>query len=248
MPEADPQRSRRRTTYTTQAKVEAFIVPLVGREVRTLLERVAVAAPAGSRVLDIGCGGQPFRADLEGLGYVYAGMDVSDADSAPDFVGRIDAPLEGALAEVAPFDLLLCTEVLEHVPNWPQAFANFATLLRPGGVVIATTPHLYLLHEEPHDYWRPTPYAFAWHAEQAGLHVESLMQAGSMWDVLGTVTAIGQIRPTEGTAKARILSYLLNRALQWLWPRLQSGQLARYCKWEAPFYLSTVALLSKPAS
>jgi SAM-dependent methyltransferase len=40
----------------------------------------------------------------------------------------------------ASFDLILCTEVLEHIPEWRAALAAMARLLRPGGALVLSTP------------------------------------------------------------------------------------------------------------
>ena len=37
--------------------------------------------------------------------------------------------------------------------------SNVAALLAPGGRVLLTVPHVYRLHEEPYDFWRPTLHA-----------------------------------------------------------------------------------------
>jgi len=42
--------------------------------------------------------------------------------------------------EPASFDLILCTEVLEHIADWREAIASMARLLRPGGVLVLSTP------------------------------------------------------------------------------------------------------------
>lgn len=42
--------------------------------------------------------------------------------------------------EPASFDLILCTEVLEHIPSWQAALASMARLLRPGGALVLSTP------------------------------------------------------------------------------------------------------------
>src|SRR5262249_61832502 len=82
-------------------------------------------------------------------------------------VGHI-APLDGelppALVAEAPFDLVLCTEVLEHVADWPAAFTNLRRLAGDEGVVILTCPQFYMLHEEPFDFWRPTGWAIRHYA------------------------------------------------------------------------------------
>jgi SAM-dependent methyltransferase len=64
----------------------------------------------------------------------------------------------GALAEhfgESRFDLLICTEVLEHIRDWRRAVQNMKAVLRPGGVMLVTTRsrgHPY--HGYPYDFWR----------------------------------------------------------------------------------------------
>lgn len=45
------------------------------------------------------------------------------------------------------FDLVLCTEVLEHIADSPAALAGMHRVLKPGGVLVATTPQRYSLLE-----------------------------------------------------------------------------------------------------
>lgn len=40
----------------------------------------------------------------------------------------------------AHFDLILCTEVLEHIGAWRAALGSMARLLRPGGALVLSTP------------------------------------------------------------------------------------------------------------
>jgi SAM-dependent methyltransferase len=56
----------------------------------------------------------------------------------------------------ASFELVLCTEVLEHLVNPPQAIAEMRRVLAPGGTLILTTRFVYPLHDAPHDYFRFT--------------------------------------------------------------------------------------------
>jgi SAM-dependent methyltransferase len=111
-----------------------------------------VAAPT-ARVLDVGCGQGELLRDLAArLPQAHiAGADLSERSlrasraqnptfelfpldiSAPDFAVR-----EGA--RLAAFDLVVCSEVLEHIPDDQQAARNLAALLAPHGVLIATVP------------------------------------------------------------------------------------------------------------
>ena len=62
---------------------------------------------------------------------------------------------------------LICTEVLEHIPDWTSAVSEFARVLKPGGDLIVSTPNIYSMYypqkkvlEEkkgtfhPHDVWK----------------------------------------------------------------------------------------------
>jgi SAM-dependent methyltransferase len=56
------------------------------------------------------------------------------------------------------FDLVLSTEMLEHVRDWRRTIAGIKCLCRPGGSVVLTTRSLgYPFHAAPHDYWRFEP-------------------------------------------------------------------------------------------
>jgi len=54
------------------------------------------------------------------------------------------------------FDLVLCTEVLEHLHTPELALKELWRVLRPGGKLLLTTPFAYAIHYAPTDYWRYT--------------------------------------------------------------------------------------------
>lgn len=108
--------------------------------------------------LDVGCGeAKPFRRLLETTGFKYHAIDTQAQPGVKlDAVCAIDEPLPTSLIQLADagFELVLCTEVLEHVLDWPSAWSNLHRLLAPGGRLIITCPFIYPLHEEPYDFWR----------------------------------------------------------------------------------------------
>jgi SAM-dependent methyltransferase len=178
---------RREDYASILGEQEFFVTPLLRASIAEGLQMVGKPV-AGARVLDIGAGGCPLREMLVGAGYEYRSLDVGqNAAGIIDFVARIDEPLQGELAGGNRFDLLVLTEVLEHVPGWEQTFRNLGLLLKTGGHCIVTSPFLYMLHEEPYDFWRPTNHILCYFAEKNGLEVVFSRRNGDGWDVLGTM-------------------------------------------------------------
>jgi SAM-dependent methyltransferase len=233
----------RRSTYEAAAREERFIVPLLRDAIAGALARHA--PPAGARVLDAGCGEQPFRAALERAGLRYHSLDVQqNAAGTVEFLGTLDGDLPNSLPRES-FSLVLCTEVLEHVARWDRAFANLASLLARGGRVILTSPFVYPLHEEPHDFWRPTPYAVRDAAAAHGLRVIDERRLGDSWDVLGTILAATWTYPADGRLGARLRAAVARRAHAWLWRALDTGSLRSYVALRGPWFLSTLAVLER---
>lgn len=119
-------------------------------------------ATAHGSVLDVGCGAQVYRRLLPPT-VAYRGIDTADAKNnfgydVPDthyFTGD-----DWGVAD-ASCDLVLFTEVLEHIPE-PAAFlARSRRCLRPGGRIVMTVPFAARWHYIPQDYWRFTPSGLA---------------------------------------------------------------------------------------
>jgi SAM-dependent methyltransferase len=57
----------------------------------------------------------------------------------------------------AAFDVVLATEVLEHVPRTADFLAEARRCLEAGGLLVLTVPFAARWHYIPHDFWRFTP-------------------------------------------------------------------------------------------
>ena len=174
------------------------MVGLLARAIDERIDQCSRASRPGSVCLDVGCGGQPLRASLVQAGFEYVSFDVQQNEAGTvDHLGAIDGQIPASLAE-RRFDLIVCTEVLEHVANWPQAFANLASLLNTGGRLLITCPHIWVPHEEPYDFFRPTSWALAHHGDRVGLTPIEVTRLGDGYDVLGTVLAAVRLRAPRG--------------------------------------------------
>jgi SAM-dependent methyltransferase len=86
--------------------------------------------------LDVGCGHKPYEKTFFAGAEKYVGMDYLTNRSQPDVVGSgTDIPLGDA-----GFDTVVCTEVLEHVPDPLKALREMHRVLKPGGHLILSTP------------------------------------------------------------------------------------------------------------
>ena len=75
-----------------------------------------------------------------------AGPGVDEICDAAQLVQRFGA---------SRFDLLISTELLEHVRDWRRVAAQFKEVLRPGGILLITTRSRgFPYHGFPDDFWR----------------------------------------------------------------------------------------------
>lgn len=56
------------------------------------------------------------------------------------------------------FEVVVCSEMLEHADDPPKVISEIERVLKPGGLVVLTTRFAYPVHDAPNDYWRFTPY------------------------------------------------------------------------------------------
>jgi SAM-dependent methyltransferase len=104
----------------------------------------------GLSVLDVGCGEQPYRALLRpSCSYVGIDVEARHPQTLAIQPGR-PWPVGG------PFDVVLCTQVIEHVVDIREFCKEIDRVLAPGGKLLISVPFLYPIHDV-HDYRRLTP-------------------------------------------------------------------------------------------
>jgi SAM-dependent methyltransferase len=120
-------------------------------------------------VLDVGCGAQVYR-NLLGKGAAYQGIDTHMAKDQFGYESPDTTYFEGEEWPVAEasVDCVLCTEVLEHIPDSLRFLRQIQTCLRPGGRLLLTVPFAARWHFIPRDYWRFTPSGLSRLLAQAG--------------------------------------------------------------------------------
>jgi SAM-dependent methyltransferase len=169
------QRVKKRTEPFAVAR-RFRIFPTLFNSSRWHLDRwVAEAGRVGTnksfRVLDAGAGIAPYRKHFEHVTYETADFgEVDKKYSHLDYTCRLDVlPMADGT-----YDLVLCSQVLEHIPDPVVVLREIRRVLKPGGQAWISAPLFYEEHEVPYDFYRYTQYAWRRMAAEAGFTVESL--------------------------------------------------------------------------
>lgn len=109
----------------------------------------ALAKPlADKAVLDIGCGAGLLCEPMARLGADVTGVDastenVSVAAAHAEAVGLDIRYMAGEVAkiDIGTFDLVICSEVIEHVADKRAFIADVAASVAPGGLLVMSTPN-----------------------------------------------------------------------------------------------------------
>ena len=186
------------TTYAVRA-------PLL----RWLREEGALAARTHGktlRILDVGCGDKPYYPFFADAAAEYVGVDVVPGPQV-DLIGGIEAiPVPDA-----SFDLVLCTQVLEHVDDPARAVAELRRVTAPGGRVLLSTHGVQMYHPSPGDYWRWTRTGLEREFTEAGAWASVTVQPGS-----GTTACIAMLVGIYSNLLLQRLR-LAPVASAWLW-------------------------------
>jgi SAM-dependent methyltransferase len=146
------------------------------------------------RLLDVGCGTKPYEPFFRGLVAEYVGVDVANPA----------AELEGTIEEIpvpnGSFDLVLCTQTLEHALDPARGVRELRRVVAPGGRVLASTHGVQTYHPNPDDFWRWT---------HAGLRL--LFRENGDWSAV-TVTPASGTTACIGMLVATYIHLLAKRA------------------------------------
>jgi ubiquinone/menaquinone biosynthesis C-methylase UbiE len=164
---------------------------IVNFNARTRNEWVAAKAsklPHGIRVLDAGAGECQYAPLFRHCNYKtqdfshYAGT-TSGVLSEEWKYGKIDyvSDITDIPAPDGSFDVVLCTEVLEHVPKPVETIKELARVLAPGGTLLLTAPLSSAVHQQPyHFYGGYSPFFYKKFMPEFGLVIKEIKPIGGL--------------------------------------------------------------------
>jgi SAM-dependent methyltransferase len=134
------------------------------------------------RVIDLGCGDMPFRDLVGAQATVYHGLDRFPRSGEVAFCADIQ---DMSMVADASYEVAICLDVLEHVPDPCRALREASRILAPGGTLILSVPQLSRLHDEPLDYYRYTAHGIRHLLESQGFYVLQMERRGGLVSFLG---------------------------------------------------------------
>lgn len=147
----------------------AFVNPFYLARRLLWREIAGSAKELSGRLLDVGCGAQPYRELFPGRKYI--GLDIDTPRTRQLAVADTFYDGNAFPFEDATFDSVLCNQVLEHVFNPKSFLAEIRRVSKPNARLLLTVPFVWDEHEQPWDYARYSSYGLRALLEESGFRV-----------------------------------------------------------------------------
>ncbi len=154
------------------------------------------------RLLDVGCGQKPYEPFFSPYAASYIGVDPVDNPRA-----ELKGSVEDLPVEDGSFDVVLCSQVLEHCDDPARAIWELHRVTAPGGRLLLSTHGVQVYHPSPADYWRWTI---------AGL--EKVVRENGDW---------ASVRVSAASGTTACVAMLLNMYIDLAARRVHLGALAK---------------------
>jgi SAM-dependent methyltransferase len=122
----------------------------------------------GGVILDAGCGHKRYAPFFKESIYIGQEHPIAGAKNKGITTFEILCDIKIIPLKDSSVDAILSTSSLEHIEYPTQFFAEAYRVLKPGGKIFINVPFVYIEHEIPYDFWRPTRYGLISHFKNSG--------------------------------------------------------------------------------
>lgn len=138
------------------------------------------------KLIDLGCGAAPLQGAYKDQCNSFELLDVEDrlGSQSLSYQCSLNEPLP---IESNTYDVALFSDVLEHLSDPAVALQEIFRILKPQGILIATVPFMYGIHEAPADFNRFTRFGLEHQLRSAGFHQIQITEIGGLVGTLFTL-------------------------------------------------------------
>lgn len=171
--------------------------------------------PLDAIVYDVGCGQKPFAEFLKGKVKCHIGVDIADGFYKTDQVDLIgtayDVPATDGVA-----DIVILSQVIEHLESPLKAIREAHRLLRPGGLLFLSFPLLYPLHACPRDYLRFTEFYLSNEIAGDDFAIVDNIRLGGFWYLMGMYSSMYLQEIDRGVLRKTRFVKLISTLIGWI--------------------------------
>lgn len=130
--------------YTLYSKAEDI------KRLKFIIDNLPVRTPSSLNILEIGCGEGNICFQMAQYGHKVLGIDISDTTiksaikkwgNTQGLTFKVEDAEQMKLSSEEKYDVIVCSEILEHLYEPARLVRNFNNLLKPDGIAIVTVPN-----------------------------------------------------------------------------------------------------------
>ena len=164
------------------------------------VESIGKSVPPEFLVLDAGAGDLPYKSFFDHCHYESA--DFCQVDKEYGVVDYV-CDLREIPVESSKYDVVLLTQVLEHLPEPKEVLVELNRVLKPGGTVYVTCPLYYEEHEKPYDFYRYTQFGLNHLLAEANFDVVDVQWLEGYYGTLAYQFSLADRSLASGTSGLR---------------------------------------------
>ncbi len=220
-----------------------FINPFYFARKGLALHVKALAQHIKGKTIDIGCGLKPYQRYCLSTEYIGLEIDSTEnrkANAADYYYNGLTFPFDNDV-----FDSAMASQVFEHVFNPDEFFSEIYRVLKPGGMVLLTTPFIWNEHEQPFDYARYSSFGLTALIEKHGFEIVEFRKS------INDIRVIFQIVNNYIHIHTSLYNRLIKNLLRFLLisPSNLFGEiLYKFTPRNQDLYLDNIVLAKKPNS
>lgn len=181
-----------RKTLKIKNKILSILIPNFIRirtdaeafSIRGFMKFASKKIKTSDLILDAGAGSCPYKKHFSHAKYESTDFeDIFDKSSKDrhDFI----CSLEKIPKPKNYYDVIINTQVLEHIEFPQKAINEFYRILRPGGKLFLTAPQGWGIHDEPYHFFNFTKYGLESLFKNAGFKIRFINPRGGIFWYLG---------------------------------------------------------------